>query len=33
MATSVATADDQTLGVDHDPLLLHLGGFCRKVFM
>ena len=26
------TTDDQTLGVDHDPLLRHLGGLCRKRF-
>jgi len=25
-------ADDQTLGVDHDPLLLHLGRLGRKGF-
>jgi hypothetical protein len=24
--------DDQTLGVDHDPLLRHLGRLCRKRF-
>ena len=25
-------ADDETLGVDHDPLLIDLGGLCRKRF-
>jgi hypothetical protein len=26
------TADNQTLGVDHDPLLRHLSRLCRKGF-